>query len=61
MFYGLSVVAAKRYPFALINPVAINLIRKIQVGITKNDKIDTMIISDVLASSQRIKSYRIIR
>lgn len=47
------------YPVALINPVATNLTRKLQGGITKNDKLDTITICDVLSSSNRAKSYRI--
>lgn len=49
----------KQYQVALINPVATNLTRKMQGGITKNDKLDTFTICDVLASNQRVKSYRI--
>ena len=49
----------KHYQVALINPVATDLTRKMQGGITKNDKLDTLTICDVLASNQRVKSYRI--
>ncbi len=49
----------KQYQVALINPVATDLTRKMQGGITKNDKLDTFTICDVLASNQRVKSYRI--
>lgn len=49
----------KHYQVALINPVATNLTRKMQGGITKNDKLDTLTICDVLSSNQRKKSYRI--
>ena len=48
-----------KYTVALINPTTTDLTRKIQGGITKNDPLDTLTICDVLASSQRIKSYRI--
>jgi len=48
-----------KYKVALINPTTTDLTRKIQGGITKNDPLDTLTICDVLASSQRIKSYRI--
>ena len=48
-----------KYTVALINPTTTDLTRKIQGGITKNDSLDTLTICDVLASSQRIKSYRI--
>lgn len=47
------------YIVALINPVTTDLTRKMQGGISKNDKLDTLTICDVLASSQRKKSYRI--
>jgi transposase len=47
------------YPVALINPVTTDLTRKLQGGITKNDKLDTLTICDVLSSSQRKKAYRI--
>ena len=49
----------KHYQVALINPIATNLTRKMQGGITKNDKLDTLTICDVLSSNQRMKSYRI--
>ena len=48
-----------KYTVALINPTTTDLTRKIQGGITKNDPLDTLTICDVLASSQRVKSYRI--
>ena len=48
-----------KYTVALINPTTTDLTRNIQGGITKNDPLDTLTICDVLASSQRIKSYRI--
>ncbi len=47
------------FKVALINPVATNLTRKMQGGISKNDKLDTLTICDVLASSSRKKAYRI--
>lgn len=49
----------RHYQVALINPVATDLTRKMQGGISKNDKLDTLTICDVLASNQRVKSYRI--
>ena len=49
----------RNYQVALINPVATNLTRKMQGGISKNDKLDTLTICDVLSSNQRVKSYRI--
>jgi transposase len=48
-----------QYHVALINPIATDLTRKMQGGITKNDKLDTFTICDVLALNQRKKSYRI--
>lgn len=48
-----------KFTVALINPTSTNLARKMQGGITKNDKLDTMTICDVLASNTRKKSYRI--
>ncbi len=47
------------FKVALINPVATDLTRKMQGGISKNDKLDTLTICDVLASSSRKKAYRI--
>lgn len=44
---------------ALINPVTTDLTRKLQGGITKNDKLDTLTICDVLSSSGRKQNYRI--
>ena len=49
----------RNYQVALINPVATDLTRKMQGGISKNDKLDTLTICDVLSSNQRVKSYRI--
>lgn len=47
------------FKVALINPVTTDLTRKMQGGISKNDKLDTFTICDVLASSSRKKAYRI--
>jgi len=47
------------FKVVLINPVATDLTRKLQGGISKNDKLDTLTICDVLASSARKKAYRI--
>ncbi len=58
-FALLKFLLDKKYQVALINPVATNLTRKMQGGISKNDKLDTVTICDVLASNQRVKSYRI--
>lgn len=47
------------FKVALINPVATDLTRKMQGGISKNDKLDTLTICDVLASASRKKPYRL--
>lgn len=44
---------------ALINPVTTDLTRKLDGNITKNDKLDTLTICDVLATPQHKKRYRI--
>ena len=49
----------KEFHVALINPIATDMTRKMQGGISKNDKLDTLTICDVLSSSNRKKSYRI--
>lgn len=58
-FNLLKYLLSKDYPVALINPITTDLTRKLQGGISKNDKLDTLTICDVLSSSQRKKSYRI--
>lgn len=58
-FALLKFILDKHYKVALINPVATDLTRRMQGGISKNDKLDTITICDVLASNQRVKSYRI--
>lgn len=58
-FALLKFLLDKHYQVALINPVATDLTRKMQGGISKNDKLDTLTICDVLGSNQRVKSYRI--
>ena len=58
-FTLLKFLLDKNYQVALINPIATDLTRKMQGGITKNDKLDTITICDVLSSNQRKKSYRI--
>ena len=58
-FALLKFLLNKQYQVALINPIATDLTRKMQGGITKNDKLDTLTICDVLASNQQKKSYRI--
>ena len=47
------------YTVALINPKTTDLNRKMQGGITKNDKLDTLTICDVLDTPERKKQYRI--
>lgn len=49
----------KEYKVALINPVATNFSRKMSGGISKNDKLDTIAICDVLGSNNVKKPYRI--
>ncbi len=58
-FALLKFLLDKEYRVALINPIATDLTRKMQGGISKNDKLDTLTICDVLSSNQRKKSYRI--
>ena len=48
-----------QYTVALINPKTTDFNRKIQGGITKNDKLDTINICDVLDTPERKKQYRI--
>lgn len=47
------------YSVALINPIATELTRKMQLSSTKDDDLDTLTICDVLASGPRRKRYRI--
>ena len=49
----------QHYTVALINPVVTDLTRKMQGGVSKNDKLDSLTICDVISSSARKKSYRI--
>ena len=58
-FALLKYLLEKQYTVALINPVATDLTRKMQGGVSKNDELDTLTICDVLSSTQRKKSYRI--
>jgi len=58
-FALLKYLLNKHYTVALMNPVVTDMTRKMQGGISKNDKLDTLTIGDVLCSSQRKKSYRI--
>lgn len=58
-FALLKYLLNKKYTVALINPTVTDLTRKMQGGISKNDKLDTLTICDVLCTPQRKKSYRI--
>lgn len=58
-FALLRYLLSKAFNVALINPIATDMTRKMQGGISKNDKLDTLTICDVLSSSNRKKSYRI--
>lgn len=58
-FALLKYLLDKEYTIALINPIVTDLTRKMQGGISKNDKLDTLTICDVLSSSNRKKAYRI--
>jgi transposase len=58
-FNLLKFLLDKGLSVALINPIATDLTRKMQGGISKNDKLDTLTICDVLSSNQRKKSYRV--
>lgn len=58
-FALLRYLLSKEFNVALINPIATDMTRKMQGGISKNDKLDTLTICDVMSSSNRKKSYRI--
>lgn len=49
----------QHYTVALINPVVTDLTRKMQGGVSKNDKLDSLTICDVISSSSRKRPYRI--
>lgn len=49
----------QHYTVALINPVVTDLTRKLQGGVSKNDKLDSLTICDVISSSSRKRPYRI--
>lgn len=57
-FALLKDLLSKHYTVALINPRVTDLTRKLQGGISKNDKLDSLMICDILSSSLK-KSYRI--
>ena len=48
-----------KYTVALINPVTTDLTRRANGSISKTDKLDTLTICEVLASSSKKKPYRI--
>ena len=48
-----------KYKVALINPIATDMTRKLQGGISKNDNLDSLTICDVIGSNSRKKPYRI--
>ena len=50
-----------QYTVALINPKTTDFNRKMQGGITKNDKLDTINICDVLDTPERKKQIRSLR
>ena len=58
-FALLKYLLDRKYPVALINPIATDLTRKASGGISKTDKLDTLTICDVLSSNSRNKPYRI--
>lgn len=58
-FALLKFLLDKHFNIALINPKTTDLTRKIQGSITKNDKLDTLTICDVLDTPQRKNQYRI--
>ena len=58
-FALLKHILNKGYSVALINPTTTDLARKMNGGITKNDKLDTITICDVLETPKRKKQYRI--
>ena len=55
----LKELLSHNYTVALINPVATDLTRKLQGGISKNDDLDTFTICDVISSNSKKKPYRV--
>ena len=47
------------FAVALINPMVTDMTRKLQGGISKNDRLDSLTICDIISSSSRKKPYRI--
>lgn len=58
-FALLKFLLDKHFSVALINPTTTDLTRRLYGGITKNDKLDSLTICDVLSSHGRNKLYRI--
>lgn len=58
-FALLKYLLDQSFTVALINPKTTDFTRKLQGGITKNDKLDTLTICDVLDTPKRKKQYRI--
>lgn len=58
-FALLKYLLTRQFTVALINPKTTDYTRKMQGGITKNDKLDTLTICDVLDTPERKKQYRI--
>ena len=58
-FALLKFLLSNAFTVALINPKTTDFTRKMQGGITKNDKLDTLTICDVLDTPERKKQYRI--
>ncbi len=58
-FALLKYLLDKRFTVALMNPKTTDFTRKMQGSITKNDKLDTLTICDVLDTPERKKQYRI--
>ena len=58
-FALLKYLLDKHYPVALINPRTTDMTRKMQGSVSKNDKLDTITICDVLDTPERKKQYRI--
>ncbi|WP_455682803.1 IS110 family transposase [Thomasclavelia sp.] len=58
-FALLKYLLSKQFTVALINPRTTDFTRKIEGSITKNDKLDTLTICDVLDTPERKKQYRI--
>ena len=58
-FALLKTLLSRGYTVALINPIATDLTRKLQGGISKNDELDTITICDVISSNSSKKPYRI--